>query len=88
MTRFLIHTDVTARELDPLTFTKSVPQMLAEAHLTSVQFRQAFVCSLSICHCVHDRKIMCVMDGPDENAVRSAMVKIELPITAILAKPN
>jgi len=88
MTRFLVHTNVTAREIDPMTFTKSVPQMLAGAHLTSVQFRQAFVCNLSICHCVNDRKIMCVMDGPDESTVRSAIAKIELPITAILAKPN
>jgi hypothetical protein len=88
MTRFLIHTDVTARELDPMTFTRSVPQLLAEARLTGVQFKQAFICNLSICHCVHDRKIMCVLDGPDEDAVRSAMAKIELPITAILAKPS
>ena len=62
--------------------------MLAEAHLTDVQFRQAYVCNLSICHCVKDRKIMCVMDGPDLETVRSALTKIELPIAAILAKPN
>jgi len=88
MTRFLIHTDVAASQLDLLTFSNSVPKMLAETHLTNVQFKQAFVCNLSICYCINDRKIMCVMDGPDTDTVRSALTKIELPITAILAKPN
>ena len=88
MTRFLVHTNVTARELDPLIFIRSVPEMLAEARLTNVQFRQGYVCNLSICHCVNDRKLMCVVDGPDLDTVRNALTKIELPISAILPKPN
>jgi len=79
---------VTARELDPFIFIKSVPDMLTEARLTDVQFRTGYVCNLSICHCVNDRKLMCVVDGPDMDTVRKALAKIELPISAILPKPN
>ena len=86
--KFLVHTDVTARELDPYVFIKSVPDLLAAEHLASVKFLQGFVCNLSICHCTQDRKLMCLLEGPDQETVRDAMKKIELPITAILPKPN
>jgi hypothetical protein len=86
--KFLVHTDVTARELDPMILIKSVPDLLRGANLTSVQFLQGYVCNLSICHCAKDRKLMCLMEGPDQDTVRSALTKIELPITAILPKPN
>ena len=86
--RFLVHTDVTARELDPLIFIKSVPDLLASAHLASVKFLEGRVCNLSICHCAKDRKLMCLLEGPDQETVRNALAKIELPITAILSKPN
>lgn len=88
MAKFLVHTDVKASELGPLGFTKSVPEMLSEQHLTNVQFKQAYVCTLSICHCVNDRKMMCEFDGADMDTVRSALQKIGMPVAAILAKPN
>ena len=86
--RLVVHTNVTARELDPLIFIKSVPQMLASAHLTTVHFIQGYVSGLNICHCTQDRKLMCLIEGPDNDSVMDALKKIELPITAILAKPN
>jgi hypothetical protein len=67
---------------------KSVPDLLAQARFTNVQFKSGYVCNLSICHCVKDRKLMCVFEGPDEETVRNALAKIEMPITAILPKPN
>ena len=62
--------------------------MLAEAHLNNVHFKTGYACNLSICHCANDRKLMCVIDGPDLETVRNALAKIELPIAAILPKPN
>ena len=88
MAKFLVHTDVTAKELGPLGFTKSVPAMLNEQHVSNVQFKQAYVCSLAICHCVNDRKMMCEFDGTDVDSVRAALQKIGLPVSAILAKPS
>ena len=86
--KFLVHTDVTAREMDPFIFIKSVPDMLAAEHLATVKFLQGYVCNLKICHCVQDRKLMCLLDGPDQETIRSALKQIELPITAIVPKPN
>jgi hypothetical protein len=88
MSRFIVHTDVEARELGPLGFMKSVPEMLYKEHLNDVKFHQAYVCALKICHCVNDRKMMCEFEGPDMDTVRNALTKIGMPITAILAKPN
>ena len=88
MSKFLVHTDVTAKELGPLGFTRSVPQMLSEQHLSDVHFKQAYVCNLAICHCVNDRKMMCEFEGADMDAVRGALQKIGLPVAAILAKSN
>jgi hypothetical protein len=87
MTKFMVHTDILAKEMSPLTFTQSVPQMLRDAKF-DVTFRQAYVYPLSICHCVKERKMICEFDGTDENTVRAALAKIGLPATAILAKPN
>ena len=87
MTKFMVHTDILAKEMSPLTFTQSVPRMLRDTKL-DVTFRQAYVCPLTICHCVKERKMVCEFDGTDEATVRSALSKIGLPATAILAKPN
>jgi hypothetical protein len=88
MTRFLVHTDLVASQLDPAELNVSVPKMLSEAKLSNVALKQAYVCRLTICHCVNDRKVMCEFDSTDEATVRSALTKIGLPLTAILAKPN
>ena len=88
MSRFIVHTDVLASELGPLGFMKSVPGMLSKEHVNDVKFHQAYICTLKICHCVNDRKMMCEFEGPDETSVRDALTKIELPVAAILAKPN
>ena len=85
---FLVHTNILARELEPFDFIQSLPKLLADANVTNVQFKEGYVCPLPICHCTKDRKLMCVLEAPDENTVRSSLTKIELPITAILAKPN
>ena len=86
--KFLVHTDVTAREMDPFIFIKSVPEMFAAEHVAGVKFLQGYVCNFTICHCAQDRKLMCLLDGPDQETVRNALKQIELPITAILPKPN
>jgi len=88
MTKFKVHTDVLAKEMGPFGFMRSVPQMLQDAKLNDVAFTQAYVCPLTICHCVKDRKVICEFVGPNEDTVRSALAKIGLPATAILAKPN
>jgi len=87
MSKFMVHTDVLAKDLGPLGFMQSVPEMLRNAKL-NVTFKQAYVCPLAICHCVKDRKVICEFDGSDEDTIRSALAKIGLPATAILAKPN
>jgi hypothetical protein len=86
MSKFVVHTDVLAKEMGPMSFLTSVPKMLSEAKLNSVTFRQAYVCPLAICHCVKDRKMVCEFDSPDENTLRAALAKLELPASAILAK--
>jgi hypothetical protein len=86
MTKFLVHTDVLAKDLGPFGFTSSVPKMLSDAQLKDVVFKQAYVCPLAICHCVKERKVICEFDSTDENTVRNALTKIGLPATAILAK--
>jgi len=88
LSRFRVHTDILARDLDPFGFSSSVPKMLNEANLTSILFRQAYICPLAICHCAKDRKVMVELDGPDENAVRAALSKIGLPATAIVPKAS
>ena len=88
MTRFIVHTDLVAKELDPAELTISLPKMLSDAKLSDVTLKQAYVCRLTICHCVKERKVMCEFDGTDEAIIRSALSKIGLPATAILAKPN
>ena len=88
MTKFVVHTDILAKELGPFGFTHSVPKMLSEAKFNDVSFKQAYICSLAICHCVKDRKVICDFEAPDEDTVRNALIKIGLPATAILAKPN
>lgn len=88
MTKFVVHTDVLAKELGPFGFTHSVPKMLAEAKFNDVFFKQAYICPLAICHCVKERKVICEFESRDEDTVRNALAKIGLPATAILAKPN
>lgn len=88
MTKFIVHTDILAKELGPFGFTTSVPKMLDEARIDDVAFRLAYICPLAICHCVKDRKVICEFDGHDEDSVRAALSKIGLPATAILAKPK
>jgi hypothetical protein len=88
MIKFMVHTDVLAKELGPFGFTSSVSKMLSDARLSNVVFKQAYVCPLAICHCVKDRKVICEFDSADEDTVRSALAKIGLPANAILAKPN
>ena len=83
----MVHTDVFAKDLSPFGFIQTVPKMLRDAKL-NVAFTQAYVCPLAFCHCVKDRKVVCEFDGTDEDTVRSALTKIGLPATAILAKLN
>ena len=84
----MVHTDVFAKDLDSVGFTMSVPQLLQEAKLSQIAFKTAYICPYSICHCVKDRKIVCEFDSPDQETLRTALTKIGLPATAILAKPN
>ena len=86
LTRFLVHTDVLAREMDELAFTTTVPHMLYEAKCGKVSLKLAYICNYSICHCVKQRKMMCEFDGPDEDTLRSALTKIGLPVTAIVTR--
>jgi len=88
MTKFMVHTDILAKELSPIGFSHSVPKMLAEKQLKDVSLKNAYVCTLAICHCAQERKVICDFEAPDEDTVRNALSKIGLPITAILAKPN
>jgi hypothetical protein len=88
MTKFVVHTDVFARELSPIGFTHSVPKMLADKQVTGVSLKNAYVCTLAICHCVKERKLVCEFESSDEETVRAALAKIGLPLTAILAKRN
>jgi len=88
MTKFVVHTDVLVKEMNPYGFATSVPKMLSDARLSNVAFKQAYICPLTICHCVSERKVVCEFDSTDEDTVRSALAKIGLPATAILAKPN
>jgi hypothetical protein len=69
-------------------FAMAVPKMLREANLGSVIFKTAYVCPLAICHCTKERKVMCEFEGPDGDTLRTALAKIGLSATAILAKPN
>ena len=88
MTRFLVHTDVLAQDLEPMEFAMATRKMLQEAQLGNVVFKTAFVCPLSICHCTKERKVMCEFEGPDADSLRTALTKIGLAATAIVAKPN
>jgi hypothetical protein len=89
MEKFLVHTDVTAKEVGPTGILHAMGiQMLSEQHVSNVKFKHAYVCDLAICHCVNDRKIICEFDGDDMDCVREALQKIGLPVFAILAKPN
>ena len=82
----MVHTDVLVKDLNPYGFSTTVPKMLSDAKLSNVACKQAYVCPLTICHCVNDRKVICEFDSTDEVTVRSALAKIGLPATAILAK--
>jgi len=88
MTRFIVHTDVLEKDLDSVGMSASVPQLLRQANFNSVAFKGAYVCRLAICHCIKDRKIICEFDSSDQETLRTALMKISLPITAILARPN
>jgi hypothetical protein len=85
----MVHTDVFAKELSALTFATTVPRMLYESKFSdSVSFKRAYICPLAICHCVKERKMVCEFEAPNEETVRTALMKIGLPASAILAKPN
>jgi hypothetical protein len=85
----MVHTDVRAKDLNPLTFMTSVPRMLHDEKCSnSVALKRVYPCPLAICHCVKERKLVCEFECPDEETVRTALIKIGLPATAILAKPN
>lgn len=88
MAKFTVHTDILAKELGPFGFTHSVPKMLMEAQFKDVLFKQAYICPVALCPCVSDRKVICDFEAPDEDTVRTALAKIGLPATAIMAKPN
>ena len=89
MTRFIVHTDVFAKDLSPATFMTTVPRMLHDAKFKDrVGLKRAYPCQLAICHCVKERKMVCEFEGPNEEIVRTALMKIGLPATAILARPN
>ncbi|MGA2238467.1 MAG: hypothetical protein ABSG74_04575 [Candidatus Bathyarchaeia archaeon] len=89
MTRYVVHTNVPVRELDPIGFSQSIPKMLnAETQFKMVVFKTAYACPLHMCYCENDRKIMCELESPDADALRKVLKKIELPFTAILAKRN
>jgi hypothetical protein len=68
--------------------SKRSEMLNAETQFNMVVFKTAYACPLAICHCVNDRKIMCELESPDADALRKLLAKIELPFTAILAKPN
>jgi hypothetical protein len=88
MPKFIVHTDISAKDLGPFGFTKSVPQMLAKAQLRDISFKKAFVCQLAYCYCVQERRVMCEFESPNEESVRHALTKIGLPFNAILQKED
>ncbi|HUK26775.1 MAG TPA: hypothetical protein VLV31_00010 [Candidatus Acidoferrales bacterium] len=88
MTKFVVHTDVLVKDLNPFGMASTVPKMISDAKLNNIAFKAAYPCALSICHCVKDRKVVCEFDSIDESTVRSALTTIGLPATAILAKKN
>jgi hypothetical protein len=85
----MVHTDVFAKDLNALTFATTVPHMLYESKFSdSVAFKRAYICPLAICHCVKERKMICEFEAADEQTIRTALTKIGLPTTAILAKAS
>jgi hypothetical protein len=61
---------------DPETWILSIPKMLSQAGIDNVKYKTAYCCT-------PDRKVICELEGPDIDGVKTALTKIGIPFTEV-----
>ena len=77
MKTFVVNSDVPVQQTDLAVWISGVPGMLRDAKIENVKLKTAYCCT-------PDRKVIAEFEGPDKDAVSSALNKITMPFTVIM----
>ena len=78
MKTLVVYSDIPRSHLaDAVPWMLGVPAMLSKQGVKDVKFKTAYCCT-------PEGKIIAEFEGPDKEAVKKALEKIEMPITAIM----